>query len=54
MTSNILKANEILSILIQNYKLSPSKETFNSFLAGYEKFLNNIEGTNQLKRKELS
>lgn len=52
MTSNILKANEILSILIQNYKLSPSKETLNSFLAGYEKFLNNIEGTNQLTRKE--
>ena len=52
MTSNIPKANEILSILVQNYKLSPSKETFNSFLTGYDRFLNNSEGTNQLIRKE--
>ncbi|CUM45918.1 uncharacterized protein AC631_04862 [Debaryomyces fabryi] len=52
MTSNIPRANEILSTLVQSYKISPSKETFNSFLAGYEKFLSN-EIPNENIRKEI-
>lgn len=52
MTSNVSRANEILSTLVQSYKLSPSKETFNSFLAGYEKSLNNIGTANENTRKE--
>lgn len=52
MTANIPKANEILSSLIQNYKLSPSKESINSFLAEYEKNLNSKGEVDLQTRKE--
>lgn len=52
MTSNILKANEILSILVQDNKILPSEETFNSFMSCYQKNLDSNPTLDAQKRRE--